>query len=162
MLPAQGWPSLQVGRGCLAAPASPSPASRALRLPPASRGRPLCALDSSACIVSRAGSACAGSCRWPARRIPCTETARHWRRDVRASRFTTIEPPQPSSFQQDPSWSHPLGGKLEGTGRSARGARVCRHRCHLAAGICCCFLAHADVTLRRHGAHCKNTVWMWI
>ena len=43
-------PSLQVGRGCFAAPPSPSPASCALRLPPASRGRPLCALDSSACF----------------------------------------------------------------------------------------------------------------
>jgi len=42
-LAARFWPSLQVGRGCLeaAAPASPSPASRALRLLPASRGRPL-------------------------------------------------------------------------------------------------------------------------
>jgi len=39
-LAARFWPSLQVGRGCLAAPASPSPASRALRLLPASRGRP--------------------------------------------------------------------------------------------------------------------------
>ena len=45
------FPSLQVDRGCFVAPASPSPASRALRLPPASRGRPLCALDSSACLM---------------------------------------------------------------------------------------------------------------
>ena len=40
-----------MGHGCLAAPASPSPASRAPRLPPASGGRPLCALDSSACFM---------------------------------------------------------------------------------------------------------------
>ena len=71
---ARSWPSLQVGRGCFAPPPSPSPASRALRLPPASRGRTLCALDSSACLMQSLQRL---RMRWCSQMLPPPQSL-HW------------------------------------------------------------------------------------